>query len=136
MSSYSEFKSDTKSLAGGVIVFIIIGALIQLSVALIILGLCLLIIPIARLILGKGNEDKIQAIKAGVFYGVAIGVIVSFFIVAFSILFNAPAFQSIHISPEQEAINEKSFEKMRIEEYGTEWNEEYKKRQNKNPNSM
>jgi large-conductance mechanosensitive channel len=127
MSSYSEFRSDAKSLAGGIIVFAIIGALIQLSVALIILGLCLLIIPIARLILGDNSEGEIQAIKAGVFYGVAIGVVVSFFIVAFSTLFNAPAFQSTHISPEQKIANEKSFEKMRIKEHGDAWNEEYKR---------
>ena len=126
MSSYSEFKSDAKSLAGGIIVFAIIGALIQLSVALIILGLCLLIIPITRL-LGDNSEGEIQAIKAGVFYGVAIGVVVSFFIVAFSTLFNAPAFQSTHISPEQKIANEKSFEKMRIKEHGAAWNEEYKR---------
>jgi hypothetical protein len=41
-------------------------------------------------------------------------------------VFTSPVFQSTHISPEQKAINEKSFEKMRIEEHGAEWNEEYK----------
>jgi uncharacterized membrane protein len=111
MSSYSEFKTDVKAVTGGIIFFLIIGALIQLSVVLVMIGFALLIIPIARLL---GTSDaKIAAIKAGIFYGVSIGIILSFFIVAFSTLFNAPAFQTINTTPKQEELK---YEKM-LENY-------------------
>ena len=101
MSSYSEFKSDVKNIAGGVVVAIILGALIQLTAVLIMLGVALLIIPIARL-LGV-SADKISAIKSGIVYGVGFGIVISFFIYLMSIICSSPAFQTNEpITPQQE----------------------------------
>jgi hypothetical protein len=113
MSSYSEFKSDVKGLTIGIIFVLILGALIQLSVVLIILGLSLLIIPIARL-LGV-SSDKIQALKTGIVLGVGMGVILSFLILAFSTIYNAPAFQ------EQKPLTEQQ-----RKELGELWDSQYK----------
>ena len=113
MSSYSEFKTDVKAVAGGLVVFLVVGALIQLYVVLLILGFTLLIIPFARL-LGASNS-KISAIKTGIVYGVGFGVIISFFVLVFSTLYNAPAFQEQKPLTEQES-----------KELGELWNSQYK----------
>jgi hypothetical protein len=118
MSSYSEFKSDVKNIAGGVVVAIILGALIQLTAVLIMLGVALLIIPIARL-LGV-SADKISAIKSGIVYGVGFGIVISFFIYMMSIIFSSPAFQTNEpITPQQE----QEWKDFRIKN-NPNWNEE------------
>jgi hypothetical protein len=79
MSSYSEFKSDAKSLAWSFILVRLVVLLTQFYILLGAIVILALVLPIVRLIGGK-NPSRDLAIKKGVIYGLGGSLIILVFI--------------------------------------------------------
>lgn len=67
MSSYSEFKSDVKGLATGIVVMLLLTLAFQITFLIVAIVVSVLAILIARLFFGK-NEDRDYKIKLTVIY--------------------------------------------------------------------
>jgi len=77
MSSYSEFKSDVKGLATGIVVMLLLTLAFQITFLVIAIVVSVLVILIARLLFGK-NENRDYRIKLTVIW--TMMVIIMFYI--------------------------------------------------------